>query len=230
MNTVVLVHGAWGGSWIWKAVARRLRAEGFEVYAPTLSGVADRSHIPPEVVDLNTHISDVANLLRFEDLNDVLLVGHSYGGMVTTGAADREIGRIGAMVYLDAFLPENGQSLWDVGGPQVAASHQAAAQAHDGGRTLPYHLRHQGETGAQPYTPQAVGTMSTPWISVREVQAWPHRHYVRCAQNPGPIFHRIFERLRADPAWTHETYDAGHNIPLTHPEVVADMIAAQARL
>ncbi len=82
--TIVLVHGAWGGSWTWKPVAQRLRRGGFEVYAPNLSGVGARSHIPPEVVDLNIHIEDIAALLRFEELSGVLLVGHSYGGMVIT--------------------------------------------------------------------------------------------------------------------------------------------------
>src|ERR1700743_3969945 len=113
-TTIVLVHGSWGGSWAWKPVARQLRQRGFEVYAPNLSGVGARRHIHCDVLDLNTHIEDVAALLRFEELDNVLLVGHSYGGMVVTGAADREIDRIKGMIYLDAFLPESGQSLWDI--------------------------------------------------------------------------------------------------------------------
>lgn len=228
MDTIVLIHGAWGGGWVWRDVARRLRKDGFEVYAPTLSGVGARHHIPAEVVDLGTHIEDVAALMRYERLKDVLLVGHSYGGMVITGAADREIERIGAMVYLDAFLPEPGQSLWDVVGPQGAENQRLAAEAHDGGRTLPYHLAEIADP-ERPYTPQPLATFNRPWTSTRTTQTWPHRHFVRCLQNPRPVFHRIAARLETTPGWSVEAVDAAHDVPQTHPELIAAILATQAR-
>ena len=114
MATFVLVHGAWHGSWCWKRVRKALQAQGHEVFTPTLTGVGERSHLLSPHVNLNTHIEDVVNLIRWEDLSGVVLCGHSYGGCVITGVADRLPDRIGALVYLDAFVPEDGQSLYDI--------------------------------------------------------------------------------------------------------------------
>jgi pimeloyl-ACP methyl ester carboxylesterase len=122
MATYVLVHGGGHGGWCYQPVARILRAAGHEVYAPTLSGLADRSHLLSPAIDLDTHVTDVASLLFYEDLHDVILVGHSYGGMVITGIADRAADRVGRIVYLDAANPVNGESLVDVAGPIIEAT------------------------------------------------------------------------------------------------------------
>ncbi len=122
MAVYVLVHGGGHGGWCYQRVARMLRAEGHEVYTPTLTGLGERSHLLRPDVDLDTHIRDVASLLHHEDLRDVVLVGHSYGGMVITGAADRAADRIGRLVYLDAAVPVNGQSLRDIAGPMIDAT------------------------------------------------------------------------------------------------------------
>ena len=110
MSTFVLVHGAWHGSWCWKRVRRALQAQGHEVFTPTLTGVADRSHLLSRAVDLETHIQDVVNLIRWEELTDIMLCGHSYGGCVISGVADRLPERIRALVYLDAFVLEDGEN------------------------------------------------------------------------------------------------------------------------
>lgn len=117
MATYVLVHGGGHGGWCYQAVARRLRARGHEVYTPTLTGLGEREHLLGPAIDLDCHITDVVKLLQFEDLREVILVGHSYGGMVITGVADQAGERIGQLVYLDAAYPQNGQSLVDVAGP-----------------------------------------------------------------------------------------------------------------
>ena len=114
MATYVLVHGGGHGGWCYQKVARLLRAAGHEVYAPTMTGVGDRSHLLAPGIDLDLHIGDIVALLFYEDLHDVILVGHSYGGMVITGTADRAPDRIGQIVYLDAASPRDGQSLVDV--------------------------------------------------------------------------------------------------------------------
>src|SRR5271157_4298241 len=111
MAAFVLVHGAWHGSWCWKRVRRLLQAKGHDVFTPTLTGVADRSHLMSREVNLETHILDVVNLIRWEELSDIVLCGHSYGGAVVTGAADRVPDRIRSLVYLDAFVPENGENV-----------------------------------------------------------------------------------------------------------------------
>ena len=119
MATYVLVHGGGHGGWCYQRVARLLRSAGHEVYAPTMTGLGDRSHLLREGIDLDMHIRDITAVLVFEDLHEVILVGHSYGGMVITGVADRAAERIGRLVYLDAANPVNGQSLVDVAGPVI---------------------------------------------------------------------------------------------------------------
>jgi len=121
VGTFVLVHGGGHGGWCYQRVARILRAAGHEVHAPTLTGLGERAHLVSVDVDLDLHIRDVVAVLASEDLRDVILVGHSYGGMVITGVADRAADRIGKLVYLDAANPVNGQSLVDVAGPVINA-------------------------------------------------------------------------------------------------------------
>ena len=131
MATYVLVHGGAHGGWCYQKVARLLRAEGHEVYTPTLTGLGGRSHLVGPEVDLDVHIRDVVAVLHYEDLRDVILVGHSYGGMLITGVADRSADRIGRLVYLDAANPVNGQSLVDVAGPLMEAAY-ASVRVVDG--------------------------------------------------------------------------------------------------
>src|SRR6516162_8241705 len=118
MATFVLVHGAWHGGWCYARVARLLRAAGHDVYTPTHTGVGERSHLADYHVTRSTHIRNVSNVLEYENLSDVIMCGHSYGGMVITGVAAAIGERIRTMVYFDAFLPED-QSLFDLIEPQV---------------------------------------------------------------------------------------------------------------
>jgi pimeloyl-ACP methyl ester carboxylesterase len=126
MATYVLVHGGGHGGWCYRKVAQRLRAAGHEVVTPTLTGLGERSHLVSPAVDLDLHITDVVNVLEWDDLRDVILVGHSYGGMVITGIADRAAARIGKLVYLDAANPKNGQSLNDVTGGMISMVREQA--------------------------------------------------------------------------------------------------------
>ena len=127
MATYVLVHGGGHGGWCYQRVARMLRAAGHEVHAPTLTGLGERSHLLSGDVDLDMHIRDVVAVLDYEDVGDAILVGHSYGGMVITGVADRAAGRVGKLVYLDAANPVDGQSLVDVAGPIIEAARPLGA-------------------------------------------------------------------------------------------------------
>jgi pimeloyl-ACP methyl ester carboxylesterase len=110
-HTYVLVHGAWGGGWTYRTIDSMLTAAGHRVYRPTLTGLGERVHLATADVGLSTHVTDIANVLLFENLRDVVLVGHSYGGMVVTGVADRMPERIRHLVFIDAFVPEDGESL-----------------------------------------------------------------------------------------------------------------------
>jgi pimeloyl-ACP methyl ester carboxylesterase len=114
MSTFVLVHGAWHGSWCYARVRSALQRQGHDVFTPTLTGVGERSHLMSRSVNLSTHVDDVVNLLEWEELGDVVLVGHSYGGFVISGAAERVPERIRHLVYLDAFLPNDGERIFDI--------------------------------------------------------------------------------------------------------------------
>ena len=116
-RSIVLVHGGGHGGWCFAPLARVLRGMGYDVHAPTLTGLGERAHLFRADVDLDCHIEDVTALLHYEDVRDAVLVGHSYGGMVITGATDRAPDRVGHLVYLDAKPPKDGQSLVDVAGP-----------------------------------------------------------------------------------------------------------------
>jgi pimeloyl-ACP methyl ester carboxylesterase len=114
--TIVIVHGAWGGSWAWRRVEVLLREKGFNVYRPQLTGLGERVHLSRPDIGLSTHIDDVVNVILFEDLHDIILMGHSYGGMVITGVADRVPDRIRRLVYVDAFVPNDGESVMSLVG------------------------------------------------------------------------------------------------------------------
>ena len=117
--TYVIVHGAWGGSWAFKRVDSLLTAGGAVVYRPSLTGQGERVHLASLQVGLETHINDVVNMILYEDLTNVILIGHSYGGMVVTGVADRVPGRISKLIYLDAFVPEHGESVLSIQGARA---------------------------------------------------------------------------------------------------------------
>ncbi|MGH9495309.1 MAG: alpha/beta fold hydrolase, partial [Candidatus Sulfotelmatobacter sp.] len=137
MSTYVLVHGAWHGSWCWKRVRKALQAQGHEVFTPTLTGIGERSHLLSLQVNLDTHIDDVVNLIRWEELSNVVLCGHSYGGAVVSGVADRIPERIGALVYLDAFLLEADQSVHDEVPPEQKNMQLEGARVHGEGWKVP---------------------------------------------------------------------------------------------
>ena len=137
MATFVVCHGAWSAAWAWKKVRPLLRAAGHEIFTPTYTGLGERAHQVSRSINLETHIGDILAVLDCEDLRDVVLVGHSYGGMVATGVADRAAERIAKLIYLDAFVPENGQSAFDLLPASARASRQEAARTQGDGWLLP---------------------------------------------------------------------------------------------
>src|SRR6185436_14588944 len=132
MATFLVAHGAWSAGWAWKKMRPLMRAAGHEFWTPTYTGLGERAHLATPDVDLETHIQDVCGLLVMEDLRDVVLIGHSYGGMVATGVADRETARIQRLVYLDAFVPRDGQSMLDLHPTGIRDRMTAAVLGGDG--------------------------------------------------------------------------------------------------
>ena len=137
MTTIVLVHGGTSGGWAWKPIASRLREEGHEVYTPTLTGLGERVHLLNREIGLDTQITDIVNVLIFEDLHDVILVGHSVTGMIITGVADQVPERISRLIYLDAFLPENRENIMDLVDPEGKKRTEHVIQTQGDGWLFP---------------------------------------------------------------------------------------------
>jgi pimeloyl-ACP methyl ester carboxylesterase len=127
-KTFVLVHGAWHGGWCWRRVADLLAANGRKVFTPTLTGLGERSHLLGKGINVSTHVTDVVNVLKWEQLTNVVLCGHSYGGFVVSGVAEQMASAISSIVFLDAFLPENGEAMVDITGQAVIDATRAAEQ------------------------------------------------------------------------------------------------------
>ena len=224
--TFVLIHGAWHGGWCWRDVARLLRGAGHEVFAPSLTGRGERAHLARPEIDLDTHVTDVVSLLEAEDLREVVLVGHSYGGMVVTGAADRARSRIARLVYLDAFVPEDGKCLLDYAVPERAAR-----------------MREEGErTGSVAPPPLSLWGLSKPehieFVKPREVRH-PYRTmsqkikvgridvprtFIYCSSPATGSFDQFAARFRNDPAWKFYELKTGHDAMILMPEQVADLL------
>ena len=135
--TYVLIHPAWFGGWCWKKLTPLLRAQGHEVFTPTLTGLGERAHLARPEIGLEIHVRDIINVIEYEDLRNVILVGNSSGGMVITGAADHMPERIAHLVFLDAFVPTDGQSMLDVIPPDRRPALEAFVQKEGDGWLLP---------------------------------------------------------------------------------------------
>lgn len=138
MATFLLVHGAWHGGWCYKSVAEKLRAQGHTVYTPTNTGVGKRSHLFHRDIDIEMHITDILNVIKWEELDNFVLVGHSYGGMIITGVADRCPEKVRRLVYLDAFVPEDGKCLFDyIPDELISIMRDDATRFDNGTRPIP---------------------------------------------------------------------------------------------
>ena len=232
MSTYVLVHGAWRGSWIWKRVRRLLQARGHEVFTPTLTGVADRSHLSSPSVNLDTHITDVANLIRWEELSDVILCGHSYGGCVVSGVADRVPDRIGALVYLDAFVLENGRCLNDMIPPEVRSERLAEAKEVGEGWKLPpisaeefnVNPRDRDWVNRQS-TMQSLACFEQPLHLTGAINQIINITYILASGwSPSP-FPQFYEKAKTS-GWKTITIECGHDVMLDRPEELAEQLLA----
>jgi pimeloyl-ACP methyl ester carboxylesterase len=237
MGAIVLVHGSNDGGWVWQKVAPLLRAVGYEVYAPTLSGLGDRAHLVNCGVDLGMHINEIINLLHYEDLSDVTLVGNSYGGMVISGVAARAPERIKRLVYLDAYVPDDGQSEQDLWPEEMRAAVEADAATARGlrnppppavfGITDPALADWVKERG----TPQPVATYTEPVPAGSARSAAIERVYIHCVGGPAtttPVFAPFAAKARAA-GWKVYELAAGHMAMLTAPRETAELLEKIAK-
>jgi pimeloyl-ACP methyl ester carboxylesterase len=229
MSTFVLIHGAWHGGWCWRNVTPLLRAAGHEAFAPSLTGLGERAHLARRETDLETHIQDVVGLLEAEELEDVVLVGHSYAGMVITGAADRAFRRLRRLVYFDAFVPEHGKALIDYVGAERAGRQRSEGEA----------------TGTVPPMPTAALGVTRPpdvaWVERRQVRH-PYRTmaqplslkntdalakvpkaFVNCHSATG-TFDQFAAVVKKDAAWRYFELHTGHDAMVIDPRGTANVL------
>jgi pimeloyl-ACP methyl ester carboxylesterase len=235
MATFLICHGAWSAGWAWKKVRPLLRAAGHEVFTPTYTGVGERAHQASRAVTLDTHIADVLGVIEYEDLDDIVLVGHSYGGMVATGVADRVPERIARLVYLDAFVPENGQCLHDFLPDRHRALQLEGAAAHGDGWLVPPNPP-PPDTSPEDLawvTPrrraQPIGTL-TQRIALTKAGPVLPRTYIYCTRiAPDDPYGPFARRFRSDPGWRFIEIDASHSPNVTAPEAVVRILLEAAR-
>jgi len=225
---IVLVHGAWGGAWVWRRVLAPLREAGHEVHAVTLTGDGERAHLRRPEIGLRTHIDDVLGLIEAEELRDVVLVGHSYGGMVITGAAaalqSTEPSRVSGLAYVDAMVPLSGEG-WGVGHPpEVAAARLAAAALHGNALPPPEPSEGFGLNAADAdwlrrrHVLHPFGMYREP-LEYDEALLRPLRRlFVDCFEPAYPTIDPMRRRVRLSPGWQVAEIATGHFPMVTAPE------------
>jgi alpha-beta hydrolase superfamily lysophospholipase len=228
-RTFVLVHGTSHGGWAWRRVADLLQAQGHKVYTPTLTGLADRSHLMSAAISLDTHILDVVNLIEWENLEDVCLVGHSSGGVVVSGAIERVLPQVSSIVFLDAFLPENGQKGLDWNSPHARAAIEAALKC--GAVSRPpvssslYNANEKDRAWLDAKaTPQPIGTALQPITLTGARERVARKTYIRATGYPHPIFDRNYAKAKADPSWRTYEVPCGHVVQVDMPERLAEIL------
>jgi pimeloyl-ACP methyl ester carboxylesterase len=228
-KTFVLVHGAWHGGWCWRRVADLLEAKGHKVFAPTMTGLGSCSHLLSKDVNLATHITDIVNCIKWEDLSTIVLVGHSYGGLIVSGTAEQVGDRIASIVFLDAFVPENGESL-SATASQPTKDAVAAAVA-------------RGEYLIKPVPAVAfrVNEKDRAWV---DAKCTPHpvasftdkisitgardkiakKAYIRAKGYPAEVFDAALNKCKPNPAWKTFEMAAGHDAMVDQPQELTDIL------
>lgn len=219
-NIYVLVHGAWAGGWEWKKLGEALRKDGQEVYRPTLTGQGERVHLATPNVDLNMHIQDIVNLILWDDLHDIVLVGHSYGGMVITGVADQVPGRIKHIIYVDAFLPEDGESVFssmpDRPRPQIKDGYFALGDFDN--KPIPHVVPQSEKTFSQPISlhhQDVARKLPTTYILTVD----------KDKESATDGFFRFYERARAR-GWKTQIMEGDHVVHINQTAALAHLIEA----
>lgn len=231
---VVLVHGAWHGAWCWRRVLPWLRGAGVEAHAVTLTGVGERAHLLSPAIDLHTHIQDVIGLIEAEELPRVVLVGHSYAGMVITGVADRlqreRPGLLAHLVYLDAALPYPGDSWSSHHTPETKQARMDAAQSSGGLSFPPPDAALFGLQGAdrdwvnRRQTPQPFKLYQQPLDFDAERVARVPRTFIDCTQPALATIAPSRVRVRSEPGWQVLELATGHDPMVSEPQALADLL------
>jgi len=239
MATYVLVHGAWHGAWCWERFVPLLTAEGHTVVTPTLAGVGERMAELNRDTDLELHVSEVTASIDPAGPRDIILVGHSYGGMVVAAVGARRADRIAAIVYLDAFVPQDGQSLFDLAPPGRAEWFREQARLHGDGWRSPVPTaaamgvidENDARWLADRLTSHPISTMEQPvrfGADALDPALVPHI-FIHCVSDPpSPTFQPFADRARSATGWTLFELATGHDAMITAPEELAHLLLMQA--
>ena len=226
MATFVVAHGAWSAGWVWKKMHSLMVARSHRLVTPTYTGLGERAHLANPDIDLETHIADMLGVLEMEDLTGVDLIGHSYGGMVATGVADRARNRVSQLIYLDAFAPQDGDSVMNLLPSEERAQRQPGG---DGWRIAPMTM--PPDTPAEDVAwcaPRRVPQPAQTFQQKLHLQNGPltlRRHYIYCTRHPpGDRFRPFYERAKHE-GWGTSEIDASHNPHVTCPEVLSDLLS-----
>jgi pimeloyl-ACP methyl ester carboxylesterase len=201
-----------------------MQARGHRLITPTLTGLGERGHLADPGIDLDTHIADILGVLTFEDLRGVNLIGHSYGGMVATGVADRARARIAKLIYIDAFAPNDGDSVMSVLPESARAQRKSSADGFIPAGPMPPDTPQQDRDWAGPLRlPQPAKTFEQALAFQNGPLSLP-RHYIYCSRNaPDDRFRQFYERAQRE-GWGHDSIDASHNPHITCPNALADLL------
>ncbi len=239
-KTFVLVHPAWHGGWFWKKLLPHLQSSGHVTVAPTLTGLGERSHLARPDVNLQVHINDIVNVLKYEDLRDVVLVGHSSSGVVITGIADVAPHRIARLVYLDAFVPEDNQSVLDLVTPERRQVLESLAKTEGDGWLLPRFALPDWQTIVRDMwgvtsaddagwvldrlAPTPIGHFKDPVRRANIAAEQIPRAFVRFLQFANPVFDRHASMAQQNRLWCYRELAAPHHAPITVPHAVANLL------
>ena len=230
LKTFVLIHGAWHGGWCWQRVSDLLEKKGNKVFSPTLTGVGERSHLLSKDVNLDTHITDIANVIKWEDLKDICLVVHSYAGFPGSGAIEQIGDRVSSIVWLDAFKPENAQRLIDAIPLAIRSTVLAAIERGEAGSPAPkaevFLVNDKDRAWVDSkLTPQPTGPQLQMINLTGAREKVAKKTYIRAAKYPNPAFEKALAECKADKSWrTFETTASGHDVMVDAPEWLADIL------
>ncbi|WP_407166273.1 alpha/beta fold hydrolase [Bradyrhizobium sp. ORS 111] len=227
-KTFLVCHGAWSAGWAWKKMHPLMQAAGHRLVTPSYTGLGERAHLANPSIDLEAHIQDVLAVIKYEDLSDIVLLGHSYGGMVATGVADRARERVAQLIYLDAFVPRDGQSLFDLNEVAIEKMREAARNG-DGWRIPPMP------------TPPDTSPADVEWLTARRIDmplkcfeqrlklqhgepALPRSYIYATRITPADTFGQFAKRTKNEAGWRYFEIDASHSPNVTAPEALMALL------
>ena len=227
----LLIHGTYCGGWIWRRASDLLEKQGHKVFSPTLTGLGERSHLLRKDISLDTQVTDIVNVIKWEDLRDICLVAHSYGGWIGSGALEQIGERVSSIVWLDAFKPENGQKPVDFTNEVFRKAVLDAAEKGEpgfpvpGGKLGPVWVNEKDSAYvSSKLTPHPVGTYLQPIALSGARDKVAKKTYIRATRFPSPVFDKALAECKTDKSWSTFEIASGHNLMLDAPERLTELL------